>query len=85
MAGVSPHTVRHYQRIGLLHPEKRPIQTGFAYVYTSCTLYTCCGYSESCPENRNRRVTTPLATHDSTFPNSGFFSSVTIRSSHFTS
>jgi len=33
LAGVSPHTVRHYQRIGLVCPEKRPIQTGFAYVY----------------------------------------------------
>jgi hypothetical protein len=33
LAGVSPHTVRHYQRLGLVHPEKRPIQTGFAYVY----------------------------------------------------
>ncbi len=27
-----PHR-RHYQRIGLVCPEKRPIQTGFAYVY----------------------------------------------------
>ena len=33
LAGVSPHTVRHYQRIGLVHPEKRAIQTGYAYVY----------------------------------------------------
>ena len=34
LAGVSPDTVRHYQRRGLLHPEKQPNQTGFKYVYS---------------------------------------------------